>query len=83
MLHREGALQSQLVQGAEHGGNMTVRQRAHDIEGRGGLSDCDPAFEQGSQALHESGGPLGEVGEGTFLDLAGVAIGFTQEYGRG
>ena len=62
---------------------MTVRQRAHDIEGRGGLSDGDPAFEQGSQALHESGGPLGEVGEGTFLDLAGVAIGFTQDMAGG
>ena len=77
------AIQSQLAQSAEHSGNMTVRQRAHDIEGLGGLSDGDPTFEQGSPALHESGGPLGEVGEGTFLDLIGVAIGFTQEHGRG
>ena len=56
VLRREGAVQSQLAQSAEHGGNMTVRQRTHDIEGLGGLSDGDPAFEQGSQALHESGG---------------------------
>ena len=80
---RADSVLPKVLQVVLYGGNMTVRQRAHDIEGRGGLSDGDPAFEQGSQPLHESGGPLGEVGEGTFLDLAGVAIGFTQEHGRG
>ena len=60
-----------------------MRQRAHDVEGRGEARDGDPAFEQGSQPLHEGGGPLGEVGEGAFLDFAGVAIGFTQEHGGG
>ena len=32
---------------------MTVRQRAHDVEGRGDERDGDAAFEQGSQPLHD------------------------------
>ena len=62
---------------------MTVRHGAHDVEGVGETGDGDAAVEQGSQPLHEGGGPLGEIGQGTLLDLAGVAIGFSQEHGGG
>ena len=41
------------------------------------------ALEQHAQALDERRGPFGEVGQGAFVDLAGVAEGLAQEHGGG
>jgi hypothetical protein len=41
-------------------------------------------FEKAAQALDDAGGPLGKIGDGAVLDLAGVAVGFAQkDAGRG
>ena len=60
---------------------MAVGPRAHDVEGVVEAGDGGAALEQHAQALDERRGPFGEVGEGAFFDLAGVAEGLAQEHG--
>ena len=43
--------------------------------------DGEAALEQDAQAFDEVSGPLGEVGEGAFLDLAVVAVGLAEQDG--
>ena len=62
---------------------MAVRFGAHDVEGVVEAGHRGAALEQYAQALDERRGPFGEVGEGAFLDLAGVAEGLAQEHGGG
>ena len=51
--------------------------------GLGVAGDDGGALEQHAQALDERRGPFGEVGQGAFVDLAGVAEGLAQEHGGG
>ena len=60
---------------------MAVGARAGDIEGGGEVGDGGAAFEQDSQSFDHDGRPLRQVGEGTFTDVAGLAIGFAQQDG--
>ena len=62
---------------------MAVGPGAEDGEGVGEGWERDAALEQDTQAVDEVVGPLGEVGEGAFLDLAVLAEGLAQEYGGG
>ena len=79
----DGAIQSQLAQRAELGGDMAVGFGTHDVEGVVEAGHRGAALEQHAQAVDERRGPFGEVGEGAFLDLAGVAEGLAQEHGGG
>ncbi len=63
-----------------------MRQGAGDakswVGGPGGRELLE--FEKTAQTLHEAGWPLGKIGDGAVLDLAGLAVGFAQEdAGRG
>ena len=77
----EGAVEAQLAQRSEHCGDVAVGARAGDIEGGGEVGDGGAAFEQDSQSFDHDGRPLRQVGEGTFTDVAGLAIGFAQQDG--
>ena len=43
----------------------------------------EAALEQDTQTFDEAVGPLGEVGEGAFLDLAVLAVGLAEQDGWG
>ena len=77
----EGAVEAQLAQRSEHCGDVAVGTGAGDIEGDGEVGDGGAAFEQDSQSFDHDGRPLRQVGEGTFTDVAGLAIGFAQQDG--
>ena len=62
---------------------MAVRKGALDVEGVVEAGDGGAALEQHAQALDERRGPFGEVGQGAFVDLAGVAEELAQEHGGG
>ena len=64
--------------GAGSGGWSHLRRRRR---GRGARHR--PLDEQDAQPLDQLVGPLGEVGEGAFLDFAVLAEGLAQEYGGG
>ena len=71
-------VQAQFAQRPEHGGDMAVRKGALDVEGvlapdQGLVSQHPP---QGVDFLR---GPLGEVGQGAFLDFAVFAPALAQE----
>ena len=81
---RDETVEAQLAQAPEHRGDMAVGSGADDVEGGGEVGDGGAAFEEDSEPGDEMGGPFGEVGEGTFAHLAGVAIGLAkQDGGRG
>ena len=75
------AVEAQLAQRSEHGGDVAVGARAGDIEGGGEVGDGGAAFEQDSQSFDHHGRPLRQVGQGAFTHLAGLAIGFAQQDG--
>ena len=77
----EHAIQADLPQRAEDGGNMAVRERALDREDRLLGRQDRAALEQRLEALDEFGRPIGEIEDGAFLDLAVIAIRFTQQDG--
>ena len=56
---------------------------ADDVEGIVEGGDGEAVLEQDAQAFDEVGGPLGEVGEGAFLDLAVLAVGLAEQDGWG
>ena len=72
-----------LPQDAEHGRDVTVGQRALDLEVFlerfvAGMA----AFEEGTQALDDFWATLGKIGQGAFFDPAEViAVGLAQEDG--
>ena len=73
------AVQSDGAQRAQHSRYGAVRQAAaHDDRLSVGGDRC-AALEQGAQPFDELGRPIGQVGEGAFFDLAGVAIALAQE----
>jgi hypothetical protein len=59
---------------------MAVGQRAGEME-RFIRSDQQIAFEDAAEAIDLFSRPVGEVGEGTFVDAAGLAEAFAQEDG--
>jgi hypothetical protein len=75
-------LQAQGPQGAQHGGDVAVREAAGDLERparvRGGRR---LALEHPGQRLDLGLGPGGQVGQGAVLDLARLAVAFPQKDG--
>ena len=73
-------VQSELLEGAEHGGDVAVGQAADAGEGVFRVDEPLTA-EDAAQHLDGVGRQLGEVGEGTLLDSSAVAVGLAQEHG--
>ena len=65
---------------AVDGGDMAVGLGADDIEGVMEGVEGKAALEEDAQAIDDVRGQLGEVGEGTFLDFAVLAVGLAEEY---
>jgi hypothetical protein len=80
-IRAEDAVEADLAHRAEGGGDVAVGQAAGDGEGvlLGG-NDGAP-LEHAAQAFDVSRGPVGEVAEGAFADLALVAVALAQEDG--
>jgi len=75
----EDAIEADVAQRAEHGGDMAVRQGApHDdalpVGRRGGA-----ALEQCAQSLDELARPIREIGDGALLDLCAIPIALAQQ----
>jgi hypothetical protein len=70
-----------LAQRADYGSDMTVRQRAQDLEIRRGSSCSKRALEDLAESGHLHGRPMGEVGESTVSDFAMLTIGFAEQDG--
>ena len=79
----EQAIEADLACEGAHGGDVAVGLGAHDVEGIVEGGDGEAALEQDAQALDEVCGPLGEVGEGAFFDLAVLAVGLAEQDGGG
>src|SRR5229473_1501217 len=77
---REDGFQKEAAEGAESGGNVAVRSRTENMESVGG-GDERFALEDTAEGVDLSGGPRGEVGEGTFDDLGPLAEALTEENG--
>ena len=75
-------VQSQLLQGSRHGGDMAMGKGADEVEGIVEAPHCRPTLEQGAPSLDQRGRPPGEVGERALLDLPGFAIGLAEQEGR-
>jgi hypothetical protein len=79
---RQEAVEVKLFRHAEHGGDMTVRQRALDAQIVDGqrhrfvLQDTAEGLDLGVR-------PIGEIGDGARPDLAAIAIAFAQQYAGG
>ncbi len=74
-------VETDLLQGSQHCGHMPMGKGADDVEGVVEMSDCGSSLEEDAQSLDESGGPLGEVGDGALLDLSVFAIGLAEQDG--
>ena len=76
----EEAIETQLVQSAEDGGDVAVRARADDIEGlRQRGAEGGRALQDGAQGVDLGGGPMGEIGDGAVVDFAVFAEALAQE----
>ena len=75
-------VQSELLEGAEHGGDVAVGQAADAGEGVFRVDEPLTA-EDAAQHLDGVARQLGEVGEGALLDSSAVAVGLAQEHGWG
>ena len=69
-LRVEEGVEAQLAEGAKGRGDKPVGLGAEDGEGVGEIGDSGAALEEGAEALNEVFGPLGEVEDGVFADLA-------------
>jgi hypothetical protein len=76
-------VEAELLEGAEDGGDVAVGVAANDGEQFVGGAESDAALQEDAQAIDDVRGALGEVGDGAFFDLAVVAEGLAEEYGRG
>jgi hypothetical protein len=77
----EQLLQGQRPRGAQHRGDMPVRQAAGDLERAlhgGGRREL--AFQHPGQGLDLGLGPRLQVGQGAVLHLACLAVAFAQQY---
>ena len=79
----EDTVEADLAGGAESGGDVAVRQAADDGEGVALGGDDGAAFEHAAQTFDVGGGPVGEIAEGAFADLAVLAIALAQQDGGG
>jgi hypothetical protein len=70
-----------LAEGADHGGDVAVGQRAQDLERVGGTGNGGSAPENLARSGDPLGRPVGEVGEGAVVNLAILAEGFAEEDG--
>src|SRR6202521_6092970 len=82
-LWAEQPIEADLARGAEGRVDMTMRQRADDGNGIPVLGNDGAAFEQCLEPGDPLVRPVGEVQQGTLLDLAGLAIALAQQNGRG
>jgi hypothetical protein len=73
-------VQAETAKGSEDRGDMAMGQRADDLEG---LVTGDQIFplENATQEVDLSGGPRGEIGEGSFIDLGSDTDRFAEEDG--
>ena len=74
-------MEAELVEGTEDGGDVAVRVAASDGEQIVGGAESDTALEEDTQAGDDMIGALGEVGDGTFSDLAVLTEGLAEENG--
>ena len=73
-------VQPELLEGAEHGGDVAVGQAADAGEGVFGIDEWLPA-QHAAQHVDGGGGQLGEVSERTLPDTATIAVGLAEEHG--
>src|SRR5580692_6247287 len=67
----EEAVEMQLAQSAEDGGDVAVRAGADDVEGlRQRGAEGGGALQDGAQRIDFSRGPVGQIGDGAVVDLA-------------
>ena len=76
-------VKADLARGAEHGGDMTVRQRPPDGYGVLVRGNDSAALEQHLEAGDPLGRPVRQVQQGAFLDPAGLTIALAQQDGGG
>ena len=74
-------LEAEAAGGSQHGGGVAVGPGAEDGEGVAEGGQRHPALEQDAEPLDQIVGPLRQVGEGAFLDLAVFAEGLAQQHG--
>jgi hypothetical protein len=81
----EKAVEMQLAQGTEDGGDVAMRAGADDVEGlRQRGTEGGIALQDGAERIDFGWGPVGEIGDGAVVDLAILAEALTQEdSGRG
>jgi hypothetical protein len=74
----EQPVEADAAQRSEHRRDMTVRQRAMDLQpvARHRMT----ALEQGAQTLDQIGRPVRQIEEGPLLDLAALPIALAQEH---
>jgi hypothetical protein len=72
-------VEADLAQGSEHGGDVTVRQRAGDGQRRLAGRDHRAALEQSAQARYPIARPVGQVEQAALPDPAAVAVALTQQ----
>ena len=77
---REHAVEPQLAQGAEHGGDMAVGLGADDVEGVGG-AEQGFVLEESAESIDLGLRPVGEVGDGAFADALAFTPAFAQQDG--
>src|SRR3954471_15996168 len=79
----EDAVKADFARRAERGGEVAVRQRAGDGEGVLLGGNNRTALEHTAQTFNVRGGPVGEVAQRAFADLAFMAIALAQQDGGG
>ena len=78
---RQHRVQRDAARRAERGEHVAVRQRADDFHRLGGGQQF-VTTQHGAELFNALGGPAGQVGEGSVLGLAGLAVTLTQQDGR-
>jgi hypothetical protein len=77
---RQHGVERDAARGAERRHHVAVRQRADDFDRRRGGQQF-VAAQHGAQLLNALGRPAGQVGEGSVLGLAGLAVTLAQQDG--
>ena len=77
---RQHGVERDAAGGAERGEHVAVRQRADDFHRRSGGQQF-VAAQHGTELLNALGGPARQVGEGSVLGLAGLAVTLSQQDG--
>ena len=82
-LVKEDAVEAELAGGAEQGADSTMLAGAAELDGGVGAAEGELLVKGGLEQVDEGLGEGGEIGEGAFLDLAVVPVGFAQEMAGG